>query len=173
MSDCVLERTSKIVTSATRNFDDIALLETSSLHSLRVKLLSHSFFFSGANCFSVVVNCEKRKILKSVACSINILIHMHSCWMFIHTCITKYLHLYHKMAAFRKQHSCETTLIRLTEDWKSAADRKECVTVLSTDMSKAFDSLHSALMIQKLKAYGFWDETSNLMRSFYSLEETE
>ena len=38
-----------------------------------------------------------------------------------------------------------------------AADHKEYVTVLSTDMSKAFDidSLHPALMIQKLKAYGF------------------
>ena len=36
--------------------------------------------------------------------------------------------------------SCETTLIRLTEDWKMAADNKEYVTVLSTDMSKAFDA---------------------------------
>ena len=34
-----------------------------------------------------------------------------------------------------------------------ATDSKEYLTVLSTDMSKAFDSLHPALMIQKLKAY--------------------
>lgn len=56
------------------------------------------------------------------------------------------------MSAYRKTHSCETTLIRLTEDWKMAPDNKEYVTVLSTDMSKAFDSLNPALMIQKLKS---------------------
>ena len=58
-------------------------------------------------------------------------------------------HLYQKMSAYRKTHSCETTLLRLTEDWKMA-----------------FDSLHPALMIQKLKAYGFSEASQNLMRSF-------
>ena len=48
-----------------------------------------------------------------------------------------------------------------------AADNKEYVTVLSTDMSKAFDSLHPALMIQKLKAYGFNEPSLNLLRSFF------
>ena len=76
-------------------------------------------------------------------------------------------HLYQKMTAYRKTHSYETTLIRLTEDWKMAADNKEYVTVLSTDMSKAFDSLHPALMIQKLKAYGFNEPSLNLLRSFF------
>ena len=75
-------------------------------------------------------------------------------------------HQYQKMSAYRKTHSCETTLIRLTEDWKMAADNKEYVTVLSTDMSKAFDSLHPALMIQKLKPYGFSEKSLNLLRSF-------
>ena len=36
--------------------------------------------------------------------------------------------------------SCETTLLMLIEDWKQAADSKQLVSVLSTDMSKAFDS---------------------------------
>ena len=34
-----------------------------------------------------------------------------------------------------------------------AANNKEYVTVLYTNISKAFDFLHPALMIQKLKAY--------------------
>ena len=33
-------------------------------------------------------------------------------------------------------------------------------------MSKAFDTLHAALMIQKLKAYGFSETSLNLLRSF-------
>ena len=47
-----------------------------------------------------------------------------------------------------------------------AADNREYVTILSTDMNKAFDSLHPALMIQKLKAYGFSETSLNLLRSF-------
>jgi len=75
-------------------------------------------------------------------------------------------HRYQKMSAYRKTHSCETTLITLTEDWKMAADNKEYVSVLSTDMSKTFDLLHPELMIQKLKAYGFSKTSLNLLRSF-------
>ena len=37
-----------------------------------------------------------------------------------------------------------------------------------TDMSKAFDSLHPSLMINKLKAYGFSEESLSLMRSYFS-----
>ena len=47
-----------------------------------------------------------------------------------------------------------------------AANNKEYVTVLYTNISKAFDFLHPALMIQKLKAYGFSEASQNLMRSF-------
>ena len=64
-------------------------------------------------------------------------------------------------------HSCETNLIRVTEDRKKAMDNKECVAVLSTDMSKAFDSLHHALMIKKLEAYGFSHTSLELMRSYF------
>ena len=64
-------------------------------------------------------------------------------------------YLYSKLTAYRKTHSCETTLIGLTEEWRQAADRKENVVVLSTDMSKAFDSLHPSLMIKSSKHMDF------------------
>ena len=76
--------------------------------------------------------------------------------------------LYNRMTAYRKQHSCEATLLMLVEEWKLAVDRKELVTVLSTDMSKAFDSLCHPLIIQKLEAYGFGSNSLNLIRSFFS-----
>ena len=63
------------------------------------------------------------------------------------------------ISAYRKKHSCETTLLRLTEDWKLAVDSEQFIGILSTDMSKAFDSLHPSLMINKLKAYGFSEES--------------
>ena len=49
------------------------------------------------------------------------------------------------ISAYRKKHSCETTLLRLTEDWKLAVNSEQFIGILSTDMSKAFDSLHPSL----------------------------
>ena len=62
--------------------------------------------------------------------------------------------------AYRKGHSCETTLLRLNEDWKLAIDRKELVCILSTDMSKAFDSHSHSPTLTKLEAYGFESSAS-------------
>ena len=53
--------------------------------------------------------------------------------------------------AYRKSHSCETTLIRLVEEWKMELDCGKLVGMLSTDMSKAFDSLYSPLLIKKTR----------------------
>ena len=75
--------------------------------------------------------------------------------------------LYYRMAAYRKRHSCETTLLMLIEDWKQAADSKQMVSVLSTDMSKAFDSLSHSLTVKKLEAYRFGGRSLNLIRSFF------
>ena len=75
--------------------------------------------------------------------------------------------LYSKMTAYRKTHSCETTLLGLIEDWKQAVDSKQLVWVLSTDMSKAFDCLSHFLTIKKLEAYGFGSRFLDLMRSFF------
>ena len=74
----------------------------------------------------------------------------------------------HCISAYRKKHSCETTLLRLTENWKLAVDSEQFIGILSTDMSKAFDSLHPSLMINKLKAYGFSEESLSLIRSYFS-----
>ena len=76
--------------------------------------------------------------------------------------------LYSRMTAYRKRHSCETTLIRLTEDWKQAIDRRELVCVLSTDMRRRSIQLIShSLILKKLEAYGFTPASLNLMRSFF------
>ena len=33
--------------------------------------------------------------------------------------------LHNRMSGYRKRHSCETTLIRLAEDWKTEIDNKD------------------------------------------------
>ena len=64
-------------------------------------------------------------------------------------------------------HSCEYSLLSLTEDWKTVLDDKLHVGILSTDMSYAFYSLQPSLLIQKLKAYGFSKAALNIMRAFF------
>ena len=75
-------------------------------------------------------------------------------------------YLERRITAYRKSHGCETTLIALVEHWDLAREKRQSVAVLSTDMSKAFDSLHPPLMLSKLRAYGFEENTLNLLR-FY------
>ena len=70
------------------------------------------------------------------------------------------------LSAYRKTHSWETTLINLIEHWRSARDNKQLVGILSTDMSKAFDSMHPALLPSKLRAYGLEENLINLLRSY-------
>ena len=63
--------------------------------------------------------------------------------------------LFDFILAYRRQHSCETSLIKLTEDWRRCLDNKKIVVVISMDLSKAFDSISRQLLIAKLKAYGW------------------
>ena len=46
------------------------------------------------------------------------------------------------------------------------ADRKQAVGVLSTDMSKAFDSLYSSLLLEKPEAYGVSHNSVALLHSY-------
>ena len=72
------------------------------------------------------------------------------------------------LTAYRKGQSCETSLIGLVERWKRAVDNRNVVGVLSTGMSKAFDSLYRPLLINKLKAYGFSNNSLALIRSHFT-----
>ena len=54
------------------------------------------------------------------------------------------------------------------EDWKEAMDNSNVAGILSTDLSKAFDSLHPPLLLAKLKAYGFEDFALGLMKTYFS-----
>jgi len=75
------------------------------------------------------------------------------------------------ITAYSAKNSCETTLIRLTKTWRADLDSKKVVGVLSSDMSKAFDSLSPQLLINKLQAYKFSEKAMQLIRSYFSGRE--
>ena len=58
-------------------------------------------------------------------------------------------------------------LLSLTENWKKALDEHKIVGFLSTDMSKAFDSLYQPLMLAELKANGVSDNSVKLIDSLF------
>ena len=72
------------------------------------------------------------------------------------------------MSAYRKTYSCETTLIRLLEDWKHTLDHKKVVGLLSSDMSKTFDSMSPSLLLCKLQAHGMSNSSLVLLESYFA-----
>ena len=72
------------------------------------------------------------------------------------------------LAAFRKSFGCQTTLLRLLEDWKRDLDNHRYVEAILMDLSKAFDCLPHDLIIEKLAAYGLSDSACSLLQSYLS-----
>ena len=84
-------------------------------------------------------------------------------------CTTSYLRswiiiLIHFLLLF----GCQSTLLRLLEDWRKALDNHECVAAILMDLSKAFDCLPHGLLIAKLRAYGLSEEAVELLESYLS-----
>ena len=77
-------------------------------------------------------------------------------------------HLEQTLTAYRKTHSCETTLISLIEHWRLVRDNIQIVGTLKTDnfMWKALNSMHPALLLSKLRVYGFQESLLRLLRSY-------
>ena len=70
------------------------------------------------------------------------------------------------ISAYRRHYGCETSLMRLTEDWTRSLDNKQIVAVISMDLSKAFDTIPHGLLLAKLKAYGVNRRSCMLLKDY-------
>lgn len=68
--------------------------------------------------------------------------------------------------AYKKNHSTETALMYIIENWKMAIDSRQIVAAVSLDLSAAFDSIPHELLLRKMSAYGMSTNGVNLMRSY-------
>ena len=62
--------------------------------------------------------------------------------------------------------TCQSTLLRIIEDWKQALDENKYVAAILMDLSKAFDYLPHDLLLLKLKACGVSENAIKLLKSY-------
>ena len=72
------------------------------------------------------------------------------------------------LCAFRRGHGCQTTLLRVLEDWREALDKNQYIAAVLMDLSKAFDCLPHNIMLDKLSAYGLTPNAVALLKSYLS-----
>ena len=72
------------------------------------------------------------------------------------------------LGAFRPGMGCQSTLLRLVEDWRKAVNNHKYVTAILMDLTKAFDCLPHSLLLGKLSAYGLSDKSCSLVSNYLS-----
>ena len=70
------------------------------------------------------------------------------------------------LSAYRKGHSCQNSLLYMTDVWRQALDKNMHVGAVLMDLSKAFDCLPPDLFIAKLNAYNVSNEACRLIASY-------
>ena len=75
-------------------------------------------------------------------------------------------HFHPFLSAFRSGYGCNTTLLKIVEDWKQALDQNKYIAAVLMDLSKAFDCLPHKLLLLKLEAYGMSKSTLQLIENY-------
>ena len=70
------------------------------------------------------------------------------------------------LTGFRKNHNTQHSLLKMLELWKKSLDQRKSVSAIFMDLSKAFDTLNHDLLLAKLEAYGFSENSIGYIQSY-------
>ena len=70
------------------------------------------------------------------------------------------------LCGYRKNFTTQQALLALIENWKKVPDNKSFGEAVLMDLSKAFYTINYDLMVAKLHAYGFSNDSLNLFNSY-------
>ena len=82
--------------------------------------------------------------------------------------INKHNILFENQYGFRSQHSTSLALIRLIDQISSSIDSKKFCAEIFLDLSKAFDTVNHAILLNKLENYGFRGTALQWVRNYLS-----
>ena len=87
---------------------------------------------------------------------------------FIHENLTPFVDTFLSdfISAYGKSYSTNHVLIRLIENWKKSLDQNKFVGAVFMDLHKAFDCIPHDLLIAKMHAYGFSNESLTFFYSY-------
>ena len=80
--------------------------------------------------------------------------------------LNKYKLLHDAQSGFRKHHSCQTALIKLTIDWLENIDKENIIGAIFFDLRKAFDVVDHGILLQKIAVYGIKTRPVNWFKSY-------
>lgn len=69
-------------------------------------------------------------------------------------------------SGFRKNHSCESALQYVINDWKEALDEGKVTAIIFLDLKRAFETIDRAKLLEKLKALGFKGIVLNWVKDY-------
>ena len=71
-------------------------------------------------------------------------------------------------SAYKPHHGCITALIKVVDDILDGIDDSEATLLVLLDFSKAFDTVHHRLLLEKLSILGFQDDALEWVKSYLS-----
>ena len=86
--------------------------------------------------------------------------------LYNYTSINNILHV--NQSGFRPRHGCETSLLKISQNWYTSLNNKLAIGVLFLDFSKAFDRVKHVTLLKKLSMYNLSQGAINWFASYLS-----
>ena len=82
--------------------------------------------------------------------------------------LDKHKLIYECQSGFRRNHSCQTSLTKMVDNWFTTMNNNEIVGAVLLDLSKAFDLVNHQILKQKLSVYKFSQLSQRWFDSYLS-----